>query len=79
MKCLFLRARDPPVESLDSFIKMITGEHLHSKESHEFLDRVRKSFTDYRNKYNENIQKLIQEFKRSGERYHHLYMNYVIY
>lgn len=68
MKCLFLRARDPSVESLDNFITMITGEHLHSKGSQEFLDRVRKSFTDYRNKFNDSIQKLILDFKNTRER-----------
>ena len=67
MKCLFLRARNPSVESLDNFIMMITGEHLHSMKSQEFLDRVRKSFTDYRNKFNDSIQRLVVDFKDTRE------------
>jgi hypothetical protein len=66
MKCLFLRIRDPSVETLDNFVMMITGEDLYSDISQEFLDRIRKSFTDYRNKFNDNIQKLILDFKNSN-------------
>jgi hypothetical protein len=68
MKCLFLRARNLSVEAFDNFITMITGEHLHSKDSQEFLDRVRKSFTDYRNKFNDVIKKLVLDFKNTRER-----------
>jgi hypothetical protein len=68
MKCFFLRSRYPSVESLDSFIKMISGENLHSDKSCEFMDRARKSFTDYRNKYNESILNLVRNFKDTKER-----------
>jgi hypothetical protein len=63
MKCLFLRIRDPSVEILDNFVITITREHLHNNMSQEFLDCVRKSFTDYRNKFNDNIQRIISDFR----------------
>ena len=68
MKCLFLRTRNPSVESLDRFVGMVTHGNLHSNESQEFLERIRRSFIDYRNKYNENIQKLVMDFKSTRER-----------
>ena len=68
MKCLFLRIRDPSVESLDNFVVMITGKNLYSDESQDFLERIRKAFIDYRNKFNENIQKQVSKFKNTSER-----------
>ncbi len=68
MKCFFLRMRDPSIEILDNFVIKITGNYLHSNESQEFLDRIHKSFTDYRNKFNDSIQKLVFDFKNTRER-----------
>ena len=65
MKTFFLRVRNPSVESLDEFVMMITNEPLHSSTSQEFLNQVRKSFTDFRNKFNESIQKLISDVKNT--------------
>jgi hypothetical protein len=68
MKCLFLRMRDPSIETLDYFVTMLIGEDLHSSESQEFLDQIHKLFTDYRNKFNDNIQKLVLNFKNMRDR-----------
>lgn len=60
MKCVFLRVRNPSVETCDDFIKKITGDgNLYSDESQGYQKQMRKAFIDYRNKYNDCIQELI--------------------
>lgn len=71
MKCVFLKVRNPSIETCDDFIRKITGDDdlYHSDESQGYFKHMRKAFTNYRNKFNDSIQELITLFKDSRERY----------
>lgn len=63
VKCLFLRARSPRGEVFDDLITKIFKIKLHSNESKSYLEKTRKFFIDFRNKFNQIILTSVEEFK----------------
>ncbi|CAB5380885.1 unnamed protein product [Rhizophagus irregularis] len=68
IKCVFLRVRDPPSEALDSLIKKIFGVQTYSSDAKTILERTRKSFIDFQNKYNDSIANLVNNYRESKSR-----------
>ncbi|CAB4403285.1 unnamed protein product [Rhizophagus irregularis] len=63
IKCLFLRARSPRGEVFDELITKIFKIKLHSNEAKSYLEKTRKFFIDFRNKFNQIILTSVEEFK----------------
>jgi len=60
---LFLRARSPRGEVFDDLITKIFKIKIYTNEAKSYLERTRKFFTDFRNKFNQNISNTVDEFK----------------
>ena len=70
IKCLFLRARNSHNETFDELIVKIFKVKIYSNEGKSLLEQTRKSFTDFRNKFNQNILNEINKYKNiRRERY----------
>ncbi|CAB4431079.1 unnamed protein product [Rhizophagus irregularis] len=63
IKCLFLRARSPRGEVFDELITKIFKIKIHSNEAKSYLEKTRKFFIDFRNKFNQIILTSVEEFK----------------
>ncbi|CAB4411653.1 unnamed protein product [Rhizophagus irregularis] len=63
VKCLFLRARSPRGEVFDELITKIFKIRIHSNEAKSYLEKTRKFFIDFRNKFNQIILTSVEEFK----------------
>ncbi|CAB4377601.1 unnamed protein product [Rhizophagus irregularis] len=63
VKCLFLRARSPCGEVFDELITKIFKIKIHSNEAKSYLEKTRKFFIDFRNKFNQIILTSVEEFK----------------
>lgn len=63
IKCLFLRARDPRGEVFDNLVTKIFQVKLHSDVAKSYLEKTRKFFTDFRNKFNQSISSNVEKFK----------------
>ncbi|CAB4445991.1 unnamed protein product [Rhizophagus irregularis] len=63
VKCLFLRVRNPSSEALDDLVVKIFRFKIYTSEAKGYLDKTRKSLTDFRNKFNQNILNLVREYK----------------
>ncbi|CAB4396429.1 unnamed protein product [Rhizophagus irregularis] len=63
VKCLFLRARSPRGEVFDELITKIFKIKIHSNEAKSYLEKTRKFFIDFRNKFNQIILTSVEEFK----------------
>jgi hypothetical protein len=62
--------RNPRNETFDELIVKIFKVKIYSNEGKSLLERTRKSFTDFRNKFNQNILNEINEYKNiRRERY----------
>ncbi|EXX65947.1 hypothetical protein RirG_128460 [Rhizophagus irregularis DAOM 197198w] len=55
VKCLFLRVRNPSSEALDNLVVKIFQFKIYTSKARGYLDKTRKSLTDFRNKFNQNI------------------------
>ncbi|CAB4396166.1 unnamed protein product [Rhizophagus irregularis] len=62
-ECLFLRVRNPSSEALDNLVVKIFWFKIYTSEARGYLDKTRKSLTDFRNKFNQNILNLVREYK----------------
>ncbi|CAB4396615.1 unnamed protein product [Rhizophagus irregularis] len=58
VKYLFLRVRNPSSEALDNLVVKIFQFKIYTSEARGYLDKTRKSLTDFRNKFNQNILNL---------------------
>jgi hypothetical protein len=75
VKCLFLKARNPPGEVFDDMIIKIFKIKIYTNEAKSYLERTRKFLTDFRNKFNQNILNTVKEFKEIRKtRYHTIYL-----
>ncbi|CAB5380362.1 unnamed protein product [Rhizophagus irregularis] len=63
VKYLFLRARSPRGEVFDELITKIFKIKIHSNEAKSYLEKTRKFFIDFRNKFNQIILTSVEEFK----------------
>ncbi|UZO22419.1 uncharacterized protein OCT59_014782 [Rhizophagus irregularis] len=63
VKCLFLRARSPCGEVFDELITKIFKIKIHSNEAKSYLEKTRKFFINFRNKFNQIILTSVEEFK----------------
>ncbi|UZO15061.1 uncharacterized protein OCT59_006497 [Rhizophagus irregularis] len=63
VKCLFLRARSSRDEVFDELITKIFKIKIHSNEAKSYLEKTRKFFIDFRNKFNQIILTSVEEFK----------------
>lgn len=64
IKCLFLRFRNPPSQILDEMIAKIFNVKVYANVAKRYLEKTRKSFTDFRNKFNQNILESVEEYKK---------------
>ncbi|UZO28609.1 uncharacterized protein OCT59_022126 [Rhizophagus irregularis] len=64
VKCLFLRARNPSSEALDDLVVKIFQFKIYTSEARSYLEKTRKSLIDFRNKFNQNILNLVEEYKK---------------
>jgi hypothetical protein len=63
VKCLFLRARNPSGQVLDDLIIKIFSIQIYTNEAKGLLEKTRKVFTDFRNKFNGQVLAQIKEYK----------------
>jgi hypothetical protein len=63
MKCLFLRMRNPPSITFDEMITKVFAININSKEGKDLLSRTKSTFGDFRNKYNDAVEKFIKDYK----------------
>ncbi|CAB4394566.1 unnamed protein product [Rhizophagus irregularis] len=63
VKCLFLRVRNLSSEALDNLVVKIFQFKIYTSEARGYLDKTRKSLTDFRNKFNQNILNLGYDWK----------------
>lgn len=64
VKCFFLRIRDPPDSAIDDLVKTVFKiKELYSEKAKYVLNRTRTTLRDFRNKYNNSIVKLVDEYK----------------
>jgi hypothetical protein len=68
IKCLFLRTRNPTKNILDELIKNIFNMEPYTDEATNILKKTQRSFTDFRNKYNDQLLKLVEEFNNKQNR-----------
>ena len=67
MKCLFLCVRKPLDSAFDSLVKRVFNiENIHSEKAKYVLLRTKNSLRDYRNKFIDNVVKLVDEYKSLG-------------
>ena len=64
IKCLFLRFQNPPSQILDEIITKIFNVKVYANVAKRYLEKTRKSFTDFRNKFNQNILESVEEYKK---------------
>ncbi len=57
--------RDPPSEAFDGIAKNIFGVELNSGKAKWVIKRIRETLTDFRNKYNDGVLKLVEDYKRT--------------
>ena len=63
LKCLFLRARNPPKCAIEDLVWKIFNCDINSAEGIEWLRIANRNFGDFRNKLIDNIERLIESFK----------------
>jgi hypothetical protein len=64
MKCLFLRVRYPPAQAMEDLVKKIFLTNVHNDKTISLIKRCKLGFSDYRNKYNDAITNLADEYKK---------------
>ncbi|CAB4435242.1 unnamed protein product [Rhizophagus irregularis] len=69
LKCLFLRVRNPPKRALEELVQQIIKCDLNSAEGLEWLRIGNRQFGDFRNKFLDGIEKLVDSLKekRKGQ------------
>jgi hypothetical protein len=63
VKCLFLRARNPSGQVLDDLIIKIFNIQIYTNEAKGLLEKTRKVFNDFRNKFNGQVLAQVKEYK----------------
>ena len=63
LECLFLRVRDPDKTLFEDLVRQIFNCDLNSAEGINWLRSAHRNFNDFRNKFFDNIDELIDEFK----------------
>jgi hypothetical protein len=63
LKCLFLRVRNPPKHALEELIRQTIKCNLNSVEGLEWLRIGLRQFGDFRNKFLDGIERLVNSFK----------------
>ena len=56
-------ARNPSNEAIDNMIKKIFNIEIYSDQAQCMLKRTKSSFSDFWNKYNDHIIKLVDDYK----------------
>ena len=65
VKCLFLRVRNPPADAIDDLvIKVFKITNIHSGKATTLIKDTKTTFRDFRNKYNDNVMKLVDSYKK---------------
>ncbi|PKK80542.1 hypothetical protein RhiirC2_767984 [Rhizophagus irregularis] len=67
LKCLFLRVRNPPKSALEELVREIVKCDLNSADGIEWLRLANRNFGDFRNKFIDGIERLINSFKERLE------------
>ena len=68
LKCLFLRARDPEKNAFEELVRQIFNHDLNSAEGIECLRTANRNFSDFRNKFLDNIEEAVNVFKKNRVR-----------
>ena len=63
LKCLFLRVRNPKKSTFEDLVRQIFNCDLNSAEGIDLLRIANRQFGDFRNKFLDSIEDLINEFK----------------
>ena len=63
IKCLFLRVREPDKTVFEILVQQIFNYELNSAEGIEWLRSANRNFGDFRNKFLDSIDELIDGFK----------------
>ena len=67
MKCLFLCVRKSLDFAFDSLVKRVFNiENIHGEKAKYVLIHTKNSLRDYRNKFIDNVVKLVDEYKSLG-------------
>ena len=69
--------RDPPSEAFDGIAKNIFGVELNSGKAKFVIKRTREAFNDFRNKYNDGVFKLVEDYKHT--RYFFILLCFFLY
>jgi hypothetical protein len=63
LKCLFLRVRNPKKNAFEDLVRQIFNCDLNSADGVDWLRTSNRQFGDFRNKFLDSIEDLINEFK----------------
>jgi hypothetical protein len=78
LKCLFLRARNPPKRAFEELIRKIIKCDLNSAEGIEWLQTANRHFGDFRNKFVNSIEDLVKNFKEARTMFVSLFYFYFL-
>ena len=68
IKCFFLRTRNPTKNILNELIKNIFNMKPYTNEATNIFKKTQRSFTDFRNKYNDQLLKLVKKLNNKQNR-----------
>lgn len=63
LKCLFLRVRNPNKCVFEELVRQMFNYNLNSAEGIDSLRTASKNFSDFRNKFLNEVENAIEEFK----------------
>ena len=69
MKCLFLRFRDPEKSAFEDLVQEIFKCKLNSTEGIDWLRAANRNFGDFRNKFLDSIDEIIDTIKVERAKY----------
>ncbi|GBC25343.2 hypothetical protein GLOIN_2v1840951 [Rhizophagus irregularis DAOM 181602=DAOM 197198] len=64
LKCLFLRARGPEKSAFEELVRQVFNYDLNSAEGIKCLRAASRNFSDFRNKFLDNIEEAVTIFKK---------------
>ena len=83
LKCLFLRARNPNKNIFEDLVQQIFNCDLNSGKGINWLHAANRNFSDFRNKFLDSVDELIDAFKEQRVRYrsfiYFIYFKYIGY
>ena len=74
IKCIFLLIRYPSSEVIDGVVTKIFSIDIYSEQAKYILKHTKNSFGDFRNKYNDGVVKLVNDYKNLRYSLYFLYL-----